>query len=101
TPVGAAIVNVFPFMQLRRDGASVMCARQKSGKSEIVLAPLAFIATDENILHALEQRRVDDRLVNALIFESLPAEKAQIEAVLQDGFQIRAVDEKPGFCTHS
>ncbi|HWC19262.1 MAG TPA: hypothetical protein VG498_19780 [Terriglobales bacterium] len=75
-------------MQLRRDTASVMRAGEQSSKSKIVLAMLAFVAASKNILHALEQRRVYDRLVKAFVFDSLPAEETQIEAVLQHLFQI-------------
>jgi len=75
-------------MQLRRDGASVVCAGEQPGKSEIVLAALAFVAASENILHALEQRRVDDRLVNTFVFDSLPTEEPKIETILQHLFEI-------------
>ena len=48
-----------------------------------MLPELAFVSASENVLHALEQHRIDDGLVNAFVFDFLPAEEAQIETVLQ------------------
>jgi hypothetical protein len=93
--MGAAVVDIFPLLQFRRDGAAVVCTSEQTRKGKVVLAVLRFVVSGEHVLHSGEQIARDNRGMLALVLDPLPHEVGQIRPVLQHLFQTPAGGRTP------
>ncbi|HKV78509.1 MAG TPA: hypothetical protein VJP02_10230 [Candidatus Sulfotelmatobacter sp.] len=79
---GATVVGVTVLLEFRRDRAVVIGAMQQAGESEVMFSVFGFVVAAKDGLHLLEQFRVDERRVRAVIELVFPDELSFVERVL-------------------
>src|SRR5437016_3113665 len=83
-----AVINVFPFLPLCRDGAIVVCAGHKSTKCKLLPTVFRFVVAAQHSLHPLIQIQANKRGMCAVIHSAGPDEVPFIKRVCESRMQM-------------